>query len=394
VTLITGYAATFVFAVPVTRFIVTSVPGMSWQQGDISRKQWQPAHSTAPAVQLPEAGELVVADYRSGEPAALPVVAGQLSVLTFNIYLGQNLAGLIDEISQRGADVILLQEDNIYWDQDVAVFRHAGGAIAKALQMHCCFTAAYFRRDTEGKLCGCYGMAILSRFELLNMQAFKCQVRPKIVEQMGDILEGHRHIPWAEIQLLQDTADDQGTRAGFASVHLPSVGLFKERLDMFKTLRRQIEAATCERDVAVVIGGDLNTLPFAARYVCFGTRDLLFSGISESSKFREVLAIDQQWKERQPVYKVERCFRDPFPDDQLTSMRGPQCLGAKLDWILVEQIRDSSFFDVISMSSQVNNNSLPIEQLPSDHKWLNVVLKIEDVTIVDSDVEVESDSSE
>ena len=130
------------------------------------------------------------------------------------------------------------------------------------------------------------------------------------------------------------------------------------------------------------------------RYVCFGTRDLLFSGISESSKFREVLAIDQQWKERQPVYKVERCFRDPFPDNQLTSMRGPQCLGAKLDWILVEQIRDSSFFDVISMSSQVNNNSLPIEQLPSDHKWLNVVLKIEDVTIVDLDSAVESDSSE
>ena len=72
-----------------------------------------------------------------------------LRIVSYNIFLGQNLQGLIAELGALNPtpDVILLQEDNVYEDRTggLPVLRHAGGAIAKALRMACIFTPAYFR---------------------------------------------------------------------------------------------------------------------------------------------------------------------------------------------------------------------------------------------------------
>ena len=172
VTLIYGVftACGLCFPVAVTRWWIRNVPGASWQQGDISRAQWQRAHNQAPAWKtLPAAGELVTSDFRpsaasaSASASAAMDRGGELRLVCWNIFSGQNLAGCIAELKKMSPppDVVLLQEDNMYMDitcddRQTPVYRHAGGAIAEALGMKVVFTPAYFRPG------GCYGMSILS----------------------------------------------------------------------------------------------------------------------------------------------------------------------------------------------------------------------------------------
>jgi hypothetical protein len=72
-----------------TRFFITYVPGASWQQGDISTREWQPIHGTAPEVELPVLGQIVRHYFRRAEDSTPP--PGELRVVSWNIFLGQNL---------------------------------------------------------------------------------------------------------------------------------------------------------------------------------------------------------------------------------------------------------------------------------------------------------------
>jgi hypothetical protein len=169
-----------VFPVQFTRWFIFNVPGASWQQGDITTEQWQAAHAAAPEVNMPDIGEAVVHDYRPTAQTRLGAV-GSVRVCSWNIFLGQNLQVVVDELLAMDPmpDVILLQEDNIFKDSrgESPVFRHAGAAVARALQMKCVFVSAYYRgRVDDDSVRGCYGMSILSPHELLNITAFKCEV--------------------------------------------------------------------------------------------------------------------------------------------------------------------------------------------------------------------------
>lgn len=306
------------FPVRFTRWFIFNVPGASWQQGDLSEEQWQPAHSTAPEVEMPEIGSAVAHDYRTEHSIPKARSAPNICVCSWNIFLATNLEKVIAELGamQPAPDVILLQEDNIYKDvrestEEKAVFRHAGGAIAKALNMNCIFVPAYYRgRVDDGSVRGCYGMSILSLHDLHNVQTLKCevrcavltwprragvhaigwhplaqratppQVRPWLVEQMGDWLYGHRYFPYAEIHL-----PGHAQAVGVVSVHLPSVGKFSERCAMLDTLLMQMQTAS--KDTLMLIGGDMNTLAFPFRYaIPFGTTDMYCSLEKEPDALR------------------------------------------------------------------------------------------------------------
>ena len=109
------------------------------------------------------------------------------------------------------------------------------------------------------------------------------QVRPRIVEQMSDWLYGHRHFPYAEVQLPGQQS------VGVVSVHLPSVGKFRERCAMLETLHMQMKERSKEgtKAMPLLIGGDMNTLAFMFRYlVPFGTNDLYCSLEEETDALR------------------------------------------------------------------------------------------------------------
>jgi len=306
------------FPVRFTRWFIFNVPGASWQQGDLSEEQWQPAHLTAPEVEMPEIGSAVAHDYRTEHSIPKARSAPNICVCSWNIFLATNLEKVIAELGamQPAPDVILLQEDNIYKDvrestEEKTVFRQAGGAIAKALNMNCIFVPAYYRgRVDDGSVRGCYGMSILSLHDLRNVQTLKCevkcavltwprragvhalgwhslaqratppQVRPWLVEQMGDWFYGHRYFPYAEIHL-----PGHAQAVGVVSVHLPSVGKFSERCAMLDTLLMQMQTAS--KDTLMLIGGDMNTLAFPFRYaIPFGTTDMYCSLEKEPDALR------------------------------------------------------------------------------------------------------------
>ena len=141
-------ASLVALVVPVafTRWFIFNVPGASWQQGDLPAEKWQPAHRAAPRVALPGIGELVEHDFRDADAGfGGRDAAAEVRVVTWNIFLAQDLQGVMDELLKMDPcpDVVLLQEDNIFADPgEPGTFRHAGGAIAAALRMTCIFTPA------------------------------------------------------------------------------------------------------------------------------------------------------------------------------------------------------------------------------------------------------------
>mmetsp|Transcript_7599 Transcript_7599/g.24973 ORF Transcript_7599/g.24973 Transcript_7599/m.24973 type:complete len:342 (+) Transcript_7599:227-1252(+) len=307
------------FPVRFTRWFIFNVPGASWQQGDLSEEQWQPAHLTAPEVEMPEIGSAVAHDYRTEHSIPKARSAPNICVCSWNIFLATNLEKVIAELGamQPAPDVILLQEDNIYKDvrestEEKTVFRQAGGAIAKALNMNCIFVPAYYRgRVDDGSVRGCYGMSILSLHDLRNVQTLKCEVRPWLVEQMGDWFYGHRYFPYAEIHL-----PGHAQAVGVVSVHLPSVGKFSERCAMLDTLLMQMQTAS--KDTLMLIGGDMNTLAFPFRYaIPFGTTDMYCSLEKEPDALRRKL--------------TSLGLHDPFLNEIGTF---PMTGNNKLDWLL------------------------------------------------------------
>jgi len=109
----------FALLVPVrfTKWILFHVPGASWLGGDIEASILQPHHSLAPQLQqLPSSGEVLEYDFRNGTKTDNPKTGQPLRVVSYNIGLGKNLEGIIEELQCLTPipDIIFLQEDNIY----------------------------------------------------------------------------------------------------------------------------------------------------------------------------------------------------------------------------------------------------------------------------------------
>lgn len=380
------------FPVRFTKWFICNVPGASWQQGDLPPKDVQEDHKSAPSLQqLPKSGELVEYDFRvGGKPEQQqggdnPERGQEIRIVSYNIFLAQNLTGVIEELSKMDPppDVIFLQEDNIYElpaasttsgsskqedntnkkneSEQNTSFHHAGGAIAEALNMSCVFVNAHYRGGKESPN-GLYGMTILSRFKLRNTKALKCETQPWIVDKMMTWLMGERHFPYAEI------GQGKGTIA-LSSVHLPSVGKFSEKMQMLRNLFRQVEEASTEtvtmatidnntqtrKIVPSIIGGDMNTMAFIYRYILpFGSNDLYFQCDSETTLFREFID--------------ENDYVDPFSDDDGTYQVAGQ--GLKLDWVLLRK----KCFEVTSFHVQQPNANT--ENKASDHQWVSVTCSL------------------
>ena len=192
------------------------------------------------------------------------------------------------------------------------------------------------------------------------MAALKCEARPQIVREMAGWLKGHRHIPYAEIEL--DGANGPGR------VGLTSVGLFREKLEMIEmmeVLESQLltlasrgsgsgsgsgKAPRAGPPVRSIIAGDLSTMPHALRYIVpFGTNDMYFSTESEPARLRR------------EIQRYDR--KDPFADHDTTA------IGTKLDWVL---FKDGEFEAKRTLvQPPAADAGIP---RPSDHKWLMVDL--------------------
>mmetsp|Transcript_26758 Transcript_26758/g.39582 ORF Transcript_26758/g.39582 Transcript_26758/m.39582 type:complete len:388 (+) Transcript_26758:43-1206(+) len=332
-----------------TKWFIFNVPGASWQQGDLASDMIQPVHRSAPEIsKLPASGELIELDFRRDDSNDNPQNGRPIRALSYNIFLAQNLEGIIEELAsvKPPPDVIFLQEDNIYKLCDVedgksSTYHHAGAAIARSLNMSCIFVNAHYRPN------GCYGMSILSRFKLRNTVALKCPMQPWIVDQMATWLKGERHFPYAEI-------GEGNNVVGLVSVHLPSVGKFKEKVDMLDCLFEQLKAKTVDdRKHAIVpkiVGGDMNTAPLFYRWILpFGSNDLYWSCVSETHLFRRFILRSE--------------YTDPFSDDDGT-FQFPGGVEGKLDWMLFQ----NDYFEVQSFEVQLRAIT---SVTASDHRWIS-----------------------
>lgn len=376
-----------VYPVWFTRWFIFNVPGASWQQGDLKSEQVQEEHKSAPVLsRLPYSGELVEHDFRNDADNDINdnLKEGQeILIVSYNIFLAQNLKEIIAEFSdmEQTPDVIFLQEDNIYklsrsqnssstqkdgksreLDDTEAVhhiqsFHHAGGAIAQALKMSCIFVNAHYRGGDEKNGTGVYGMAILSRFKLRNTTALKCISQPWIVNKMTTWLNGERHFPYAEIGV--------GSNAiALSSVHLPSVGRFREKIQMIVNLSKQMKDLPTSTGIEKqympsIIGGDMNTAPTFFRWVLpFGSNDLFCTIRSETSLFRKFIDTIN--------------YFDPFSSNDGT-FQFPSGNNCKLDWILL----DRNCFEVksfkVQSSYRVHNQT---HKMASDHSWISVTCQL------------------
>ena len=97
------------------------------------RSGWQLEHANAPEVELPKIGELIRLNFRSWSAGAAFEVKAEgnidvdyipsnrpLRIVSWNIFLGINIKGLIMELSalDPAPDIVFLQEDNIFADID------------------------------------------------------------------------------------------------------------------------------------------------------------------------------------------------------------------------------------------------------------------------------------
>ena len=149
---------------------ITAVPGASWFAGRVDKPQAE--HDAAPATPLPRPSQVL--RYDGVVAAASAPSPGR--VVSWNVHLGLDLAGCVRELRALAADIVVLQEDNVF--RSGARFRHAGGAIAVGLGMHAAFAPSYYRSD------GCYGACVLSRAPIERAVALRARVRPKLVRAL------------------------------------------------------------------------------------------------------------------------------------------------------------------------------------------------------------------
>jgi len=328
--------------IKVTRFVITKVPGASWMQGDLL--ELKNSHKKAPHVTLPASGSVLCSVTLNQKQDSK---RKSIRLISWNIFLGQDLDVCIEELQKVDPDIILLQEDNIFLDEVTGKYRHCGGAIAQKLEMSSHFTPLYFRTKDkkplrwdletalEGNhLNGCYGVTILSRLPLFNIKAIKAEPRPELVESLSVCLAGWRYHLYCEV-------DISGKRLGLVTSHLPSAGLFREKLEMFDTL-----IADLPHYMPCLIAGDMNTISRIARFIPWGSTDLLFTARQEVDLFGEHL------ERKGLVATGKRSDRTHY--------------FGKLDWIIQKLCQDFEF----------RNYQVQGPARGSDHRYLMVDISL------------------
>jgi len=173
--------------------------------------------------------------------AQSPPSPARLRVVSFNVERaehGERLAQAILENDElRGADVLLLQEVESHPDEPMSRARALAGRLAPPRYNH-----AYApTRQLDGG--GTHGLAVLSRFPLRRVEVMQ--------------------LPYFELHVsstrriaLGVTLDVDGRPLRVIDVHLDTRININQRL-------QQIEPVVALTDGEVVIGGDLNTNPYA-----------------------------------------------------------------------------------------------------------------------------------
>lgn len=166
-----------------------------------------------------------------------PPAPARLRVVTFNVHFGADVDGLADALlasgDAGGADLLLLQEIEAHPDE--------GGSRAARLAARLAMNHVYAPGRVEGA--GTHGVAVLSRFPLLDAQVMELA--------RADIgFHTRRRVALAVDVLIGDGV------LRVVDVHLDLRIGVADRL-------RQLRPVVIDQPTPVVVGGDLNTIPWA-----------------------------------------------------------------------------------------------------------------------------------
>eukprot|EP01052_Picozoa_sp_SAG31_P035018 SAG31_NODE_4169_length_3511_cov_7.390680_2_plen_417_part_00 len=124
-------------------------------------------------ISLPPCGRIVKYDYRHHPRSTVEQLRRdnqQLRVVSWNIEFGYLLDELIKELQKLDADVVCLQEVDVYSDSNQRISVDVGQEIAKALTMTGVWAGHHCYADSKGNG-GIWGCAILSKHDILSDDA-------------------------------------------------------------------------------------------------------------------------------------------------------------------------------------------------------------------------------
>jgi len=166
----------------------------------------------------------------------------KIRVVTFNVHYAHDIPELAKSIQAnpalRTADIFLIQEIESYEEEGESRTRK----LARRLHLNSLYAPA--RPTDKG---GTHGLAILSRFPLVEEQITVCTLK------RYNLVYNTRRRIW-----LAATVDVAGRPLRVYNVHLDTRINRKQRIEQ---LRPMVEAALRHEVKEVVAGGDVNTLP-------------------------------------------------------------------------------------------------------------------------------------
>jgi len=315
------------------------------------------------------------------EPRTRLTASSAIRVIQWNIERGYELAGIIAELQQLDADILLLQELDIACDRSGGV--DCLTEIARALKMAYAFTPEFrelrspvrCERDQGG---GIHGNAVLARFPLREARVIKHTVQPVDWYAEGEWRKEPREGARYAVTALVDLPESSQPLRVY-SCHLEVFCDIAGRVGQIADVLH--DATECApktvNNAHQIIAGDLNTMAhglarLSPKY-CGTTSMMRFSTIGWSEpqwwmahvlcgeKSPELL---RQWGISGEV--ADRCvnpgFKDPFDIDQdVTVVNHCGWYSGKLDWILLRG-------ELKVVNQRMGNSDFSL----SDHMWLLV----------------------
>jgi len=308
-----------------------------------------------------------------------PTAHAAIRVVQWNIERGYELPGIIAELQNLDADVLLIQEIDIACDRSKNV--DCLTEIARALRMAYAFTPEFRElrspvRDERTQGGGLHGNAIFSRFPLLQARVIKHSVQPVDWPAEGEWRKEPREGARYAITALVDVPDaPQPVRV--YSLHLELFCGIDGRVGQFADVLQ--DATRCgeidSNNPAQIIAGDLNTMAhglarLSPKY-CGGWMRFSTIGWTEPQWWmanvlcgEESPKLLRSWGISDEV--ADRCvnpgFEDPFDiDEDITVTNHCGWYYGKLDWILMR-----------GPLQVVNQRMGNCDFALSDHMWLLV----------------------
>ncbi len=166
----------------------------------------------------------------------------KITVTTFNVHFGERTKEISEAIKKnpnlRRSDVVMLQEVESHKHEGK---KHRAERIAIQLGMRCAYAPA---RTIKGE--DTHGLAILSKHpilstEVVNLEYFKLGIISRTrIAQNAEILIGDQEVL-------------------FSNLHLDTRLNFPDRATQVNSILKELKSHRIKK---VVIGGDLNTMPF------------------------------------------------------------------------------------------------------------------------------------